>query len=163
MITLDTLESIWNEMDAWSDQEIEQAIEQMGEEQPFLMVYFMEIGDGQLDEDEQELLYWLGQYLWVVFKREKRLLSAVAPEELEQTESSHGPLFELADPRTEEAYQELVQLILQDHQEEELVKLLIEVIEEQPESFGPREETKGFLLIYLLIVVDTMIRMSSST
>lgn len=157
MITEQQAEALWDQFNDWSEDEMETQIEAMGATHPYLMVFSMEIGEGILNEGEEELLYELGVYLWYSFQSTYGSLAPIEEEQVEDMVAAHEKWLAMADHPDGGDWEEMLTLLLMDHPQPFLIRLIAEVIESEPEEDeGVRTENTPWLLVYLQIILSTL-------
>ncbi|MEM6805701.1 MAG: hypothetical protein AAF696_30160, partial [Bacteroidota bacterium] len=113
------------------EEEMEALIDGFGDEQPLLLAYLMSMGEGDLNEDERELLLFLGTFFWKVFKDAGHEVGEISEEKLEAISTSNIRLLEEAESEQGKNYEAVWESEIEGHPQPELIALLLENLEEE--------------------------------
>ncbi len=134
---------------------IEALIDRIAEEQPFLFAYLVTMGEGDLNEDEQELLLYLGLAVWQMLSRGEQPLSQVSESDLDRLEQENMRLIESLSGDTEAEFLQKAQSMLKDYAQPAILSFVLEsVMEEESEVLRP--SNRGIVIVFLKIMIDCL-------
>ncbi|MEL6134020.1 MAG: hypothetical protein AAFR59_11715 [Bacteroidota bacterium] len=136
------------------DEAINTLIDDMGEQQPFLFTFLMTIGEGDFNEDEREVLLFLGITIWQIVSFAYDTPPQITEEALDNVEQLNLPLLEELSSDKESTFIQQIQEIAAEHPQPEVMQYLIEAVLEEQEEGTIREINQGILIIFLKIVLE---------
>mgnify|MGYP006267821657 CR=1 FL=1 len=146
--------SVWlNNMD--DEAFIEKLIDQIAEEQPFLFAYLVAMGEGDLNEDEHELLLFLGVEIWQMMSKGDQPLGQVSESHLDRLEQSNMQVLESLSGESEAEFLQQLYGMLEGYPQPEVLRHVMEVILEE-ETDVVRPSNRGIMIIFLKIVIDCL-------
>jgi len=138
-----------------SPQEMPKLINLMSREQPFILTYLMAIDNAILNQDERELLFYLGVVVWQIMSQGSTPLPKVTQETLDEVEESNTKMLEYLEGESETSFIETVETIVKNYNQPEVLRYVIEALmEESDEESLIRDEYKGMMMINLKTVID---------
>lgn len=154
-ITQEIVEKTWQKISGLEDEKMALLRAQMDQEQPGVLSYLMAAGDDLLNEDERELLLYLGTVVWQIMLQGSRSLRRVTIPQLEFAENAN---FSTLDDLSGESPADLIAAVeemVASYSQPEVLKYVIEALmEEDDEEIDITEDGKGLMLIYLKTVID---------
>jgi len=127
----------------------------MSSEQPFILTYLMAIDNAILNQDERELLFYLGVVVWQIMSQGSTPLPKVTQETLDEVEESNTKMLEYLEGESETSFIETVETIVKNYNQPEVLRYVIEALmEESDEESLIRDEYKGMMMINLKTVID---------
>jgi len=127
----------------------------MSREQPFILTYLMAIDNAILNQDERELLFYLGVVVWQIMSQGSTPLPKVTQETLDEVEESNTKMLEYLEGESETSFIETVETIVKNYNQPEVLRYVIEALmEESDEESLIRDEYKGMMMINLKTVID---------
>lgn len=149
------VEKTWQRISGLEDEETSLLRDKMEQEQPGVLAYLMAAGDDLLNQDERELLLYLGTVVWQIMLQGTRSLRRVAIPQLESAENKN---FSTLDDLSGESPGDLIagiEEMITDYNQPEVLKYLVEALmEDEDEDIDITEDSKGLMLIYLKTVID---------
>jgi hypothetical protein len=138
-----------------SPQEMPKLINLMSKEQPFILTYLMAIDNAIFNQDERELLFYLGVVVWQIMSQGSTPLPKVTQETLDEIEESNTKMLEYLEGESETSFIETVETIVKNYNQPEVLRYVIEALmEESDEEPLIRDEYKGIMMINLKTVID---------
>lgn len=129
----------------------------MSKEQPFILTYLMAIDNVILNQDERELLFYLGVVVWQIMSQGSTPLPKVTQETLDEVEESNTKMLEYLEGESETSFIETVETIVKNYNQPEVLRYVIEALmEESDEESLIRDEYKGIMMINLKTVIDCL-------
>ena len=130
-------------------------IDRMSNEQPLVLAYLMAIGDNLFNQDERELFVFLGVVIWQIMSQGDTPLPQVTEKMIDEIEESNFKMLEYLEDESEADFIETTDNMLENYNQQEVLKYVIEVIMEEPEEDCEiTEESQGLMMIYLKTVID---------
>lgn len=154
-ISQEIVEKTWQEMSNLQDMEAVLLMSKMDRDQPGVLAYLMAAGDDLLNQDERELLLYLGTVVWQIMFQGTRSLRRVTIPQLESAENAN---FSTLDDLSGESPGDLIAAVeemVSSYNQPEVLKYVVEALmEEDDEEIDITEDSKGLMLIYLKTVID---------
>jgi hypothetical protein len=136
------------------DEEIEALIDQLGEEQPLLLAYLIEMGEDDFDEEEQSIFLYLGTLIYEVLRNELAPLPALDEAALEAAEANNLALLEQWSDEKPEAFGHLVDTLAKGYAQGALLGYMRDVLEEEVEEKALRPANLLPMFFFLKVMVD---------
>ena len=155
-ISAEIVEQTWKEMSRLSPLQLPKLINKLSKEQPVIVAYFLAVGDEFLNEDEQELLLYLGLVVWRVMCKGENPIPEVTENMVEEAEDKNIKMLEYLEGETESGFIETVETIIQNYNQPEVLQFVVEALieEDEEDDANIREESIGMMMIYLKTVID---------
>ncbi len=149
-----TIAKVRKKLNELSIHEAPRRLELMNQRQPLILAYLMAAGDDLLNDDERELLLFLGLVVWEIMSREAEL-PPVRENLLIAKETGNLRLMGELWRDPEQAIDRTVDF-LETYNQSEVLRMVFEaVMEETDAGEGEiRDENRGNLFIYLKTVID---------
>ena len=154
-VSAEIVEKTWKRMASLPPRAIPKLIERMTNEQPVLLAYLMTADDDILNQDERELLLYLGVVIWQIMLQGAKPLPGVTEETLDDVETKNIKMAEYLQGETEAGFIEAATVIINKYRQPEVLKYVLEAImEESEEGCVFQDENKGIMLLDLKTVID---------
>lgn len=154
-ISAEIVERTWKEMSTMSPLNYPKLINKFSKEQPFILTYLIAVDGQQFNEDERELLLYLGVVVWMMMSRGNNPLPKVTEKMIDDAEEKNIKMLEYLEGETETGFYETTDTILQDYNQPEVLKYVVEALmEDDDEDVDIQEENIGLMMIYLKTVID---------
>ncbi len=154
-ISSDIVEKTWKKIGGMSPLELPKLINLMTKEQPLILAYLMAVDNEILNQDEQELLLYLGVVVWQIMSQGSTPLPKVTEGILDEVEESNIKMLEYLEGESETDFIETVEKIIGNYNQPEVLRYAIEALmEESAEECLIRDEYKGIMFINLKTVID---------
>lgn len=138
-----------------AENEMEGLIDQFGDEQPLLLAYLMSMGEGDLNEEEQELLLFLGTFFYKAYQEAGVEIPAVSEEQLEALSEANIALLEAAESAQGKDFDRVWQNAIEGYPQPELLGFLLETLEEE-EGYGLRAKNALIMQSFGKIALDSL-------
>lgn len=149
------VEQTWTEMNSTSASETPKIVERMSKEQPVILAYLMAAGHEILNQDERQLLLYLGVLVWQMMSRGNKSLPPVSDDILEEIEDKNFDMLEYLEGETETDFFATVATIIENYNQPEVLRYVVEALmEEDGEAVAIQKENAGMMMIYLKTVID---------
>jgi hypothetical protein len=149
------VEATWKKIAEYPPLYGNKLITQLNKEQPVILAYLLAIGDVELNQDEKELLLYLGMVVWQIMAKGGKA-PKVTKEMIDEAEAAN---FEVLDELTDNFSEKKIAEILQNYNQIEVLKYVIEALMEEPEAGSAiRDEYLGMMMNYLKTVIDCLDR-----
>ncbi len=153
------LENTWDQLVEWPEEKWLQLVDTIGEENPVILTYITEIGQEELNEGEEELLLFLGVFIWYVMSQDNEF-STNGEDLFEDTRQANEALWEYLIAESEEIVDEIILSTIETHPYKEFLLFLAEIIWDDDELREDeiRVEKRVYLWLYLKIMVESLAR-----
>jgi hypothetical protein len=149
------VEKTWEKVGSMSPLQGQKMIEQMSKQQPVILAYLMAVGDDLFNEDERELLLYLGVVVWQIMLQGDAPLSKVTEKALDKAERTNIKMLERFTNRSLNQMAKGVKEMLGNYNQKEVLSYVVEALMEEPEEGCLiRDEVKGIMMIFLKTVID---------
>ncbi|PIV63578.1 MAG: hypothetical protein COZ37_06755 [bacterium (Candidatus Ratteibacteria) CG_4_10_14_3_um_filter_41_18] len=154
-ISSDIVEKTWKRAGGMSPQEAPKMINLMGKQQPLVLAYLMAVGGDTLNQDERELLLYIGVVVWQIMSQGTTPLPKITEKTLDKVEGPNMKMLEYLESETETGFIETVKRIVKNYHQPEVLRYVLEALmEEREEGCLIRDKNKGIIVIYLKTVID---------
>jgi hypothetical protein len=154
-VTAETIE----QTTAWlvqidDETEVDAMIDALSQEQPVLFAYLMEIGGDDFNEDERELLLFLGVLIWKSMTASGEV-AELNEQTLEQVKTENMKMLEYLSDESEAAFRMVAGQMMKDYRQPELLRSVLEWIADEEDS-AVRPENRGMMMMFLKIIIDCL-------
>lgn len=154
-ISAEIVEKIWQETAAMSPLEAPKLINKFSKQQPLIVAYLMAAGHDIFNQDEQELLLYMGINVWKMMSQGEKSLPEVTEKILHQVEKNNYKMLDYLDGESEVEFSETVEEIISNYNQPEILRYIVDsLFEEDEEGVEIRDEMQGMIAIYLKTVID---------
>ncbi len=152
------VEKTWKRIGGMSPAEMPKLVSLMNRKQPFIIAYLMGVGGDTLNQDERELLVYLGVVVWQIMSQGSVSLPKITGEALDKAERVNMKMLEYLEAELEPGFTQVVKTILNSYNQIEVLRYVVEALMEESEEEACliRDESKGLLLLYLKTVIDCL-------
>jgi len=154
-ISSEIVQETWKKIGKMSPLEIPQMAYRMQEEQPIILAYLLAAGRDILNQDERELLLYLGVVVWRMMSQGSRPLTKITEDILNKMERSNMKMIEYLEDESEAGFMDATKKMIENYPQREVLKYAVEALmEEQEEGCVIRDENKGTIMLCLKTVID---------
>ena len=154
-ITSEIVEETWKRMAAMSWREAQKLAKLFVKQQPVVASYLLVVDSDVLNQDERQLLFYLGTVVWQMMSQGKTPLPTVTEDDLFRAEDTNIKMVEYLQGETESGFRQVTETILNSHQQPEVLRYVIEALMEEPEEGCIiRDENLGIMFLDLKTVID---------
>jgi len=154
-ISPEIVEKIWKRMGGMSPQKVPKMINLMSKEQPFVLAYLMATGGNILNQDERELLLYLGIVVWQIMSQGNMPLPEITEQTLDEVEDSNMKMLESLEDESDSTFMAAVEKMINNYNQPEVLRYVVEALMEEPEEECLiRDENKGIIMIFLKTIID---------
>lgn len=153
-ISADIVESTWQRMAAMSPGEALKLVDRMKEEQPVVMAYLMAVDHDLFNQEERELLVYLGMVVWQIMSPGNAPLSRVTEKALDKAEESNMKMIESLMEAPEPDFTETTRTMIENYGQPEVLRYVVEALVEAVENEEVRDENMGIMMLDLKTVID---------
>ncbi|MEL6592307.1 MAG: hypothetical protein AAFP02_04775 [Bacteroidota bacterium] len=155
-ISLDQVDATYDWISSMEDEtEIEGLVIAFSEAQPILFAYVMTMGEVDFDQDENELLLFLGLVIWQTYLRSGRKLVAVEEAQIEAVQAENASMLEYLADENESGFEQVARNLMQEGAHPQLLAFLVEIIFEDEEDII-RPHNQGIMFIFLKVIIDAI-------
>lgn len=134
------------------DDDIEKLVDDFGESQPLLFTYLMMMGEEDLNEEENELLLYLGLVVWKAFGVTKTISSTELDEIKDKNEKYLESLHSATDTETETILAEMEEVTPQPA----VFAYISESLDEESDWIRPAN--RSIIVFLLSVMIDCLSR-----
>jgi len=157
-ISSEIVEKTWKKLGKMSPLQIPKIAYRMRKEQPIILAYLLAAGHDTLNQDEREMLLYLGLVVWRIMSQGSRPLNEITENILNEMEISNVKMIEYLEAESE-AGADAMKKIIDNYPQPEVLKYVVEaLLEEQEEGCVIRDGNKGMMMLYLKTVIDCFSR-----
>jgi len=154
-ISLEVVERTWRKMSTMPLKESLELVNLMKKQQPFVLVYLLAVGHKIFNQDEQEHLLYLGMVIWQIMLQGNKQLIKVTGDILDEEERKNIKMLEYLADGSETDFIDTTKKIINSYPQPEVLKYVVEALMEEPEEECLiRDESKGYMFIYLKTIID---------
>jgi hypothetical protein len=156
-ISADIVERIWRRFGGMSPSEGPSRVQVMSEEQPLLLAYLMTMGEEDFNQDERELLLYVGMVVWQIMKEGAVELPQVDEDTLRPVEKKNLNMLDYLQSEPESDFEDTVKIIFENYNQTEVLRYVLDAIMEETEDGAHvRDENKGLMLYFLKNLIDCL-------
>ncbi|GEM_PF-226545 len=155
LISAEVVESTWQRIAAQSIKGAQKLVNRMSKEQPIVLAYLMAVDDDIFNQEERQVLLFVGIVVWQIMLQANRPLPVVTEEMLDKAEAGNLKMAEYLQSETGAGFEEATRKIIESYAQPEVLRYVVEAIMEETEEGCPvREDNKGIMLLDLKTVID---------
>ena len=158
-IPIETIEEYWLKINTQSDEGvIFTKLKYLYDRQPLLMGYLMFADKGSLNEDERQMMYYLGSFIVHVMLHESPLIPEVSEEAWEKTRGSNLRMLEfVASEDSAENFRRSMDDVLEAGTQPDLLRFALDLLMyDQQCQRSIREENVFRVFAHLKIAADCL-------
>ncbi|MCD6317929.1 hypothetical protein J7M02_02550 [Candidatus Aerophobetes bacterium] len=154
-IPLEIVERTWRKMSTMPLGEIPKLINLMRKQQPFVLAYLLAVGHEIFNQDEKEQLLYLGVVVWQMMSQGSKPLTKITKDALNEAERANIKMLEYLAGESETSFMNILRQVIDNYPQPEVLKYVVEALMEEPEEGCLiRDESKGYIFIYLKTIID---------
>jgi len=154
-IPLEVVERTWRKMSKMPLGESPKLIDLMRKQQSVVLAYLLAAGHKTLNQDEQELLLYIGIVVWQIMLQGSKPLIKVTKSALDEAEKANIRMLEYLGGEPEADFIETTKKIISNYPQPEVLKYVVEALtEESEEDSVITDKGKGIMMIHLKTVID---------
>jgi hypothetical protein len=155
-ISTESVEQTAQRIENLSVRQGEQLTQKFMEEQPLVMAYLMAVDNDLLNEEERELLFFLGAAVWQMMAQGGAPLPQVTEQTIDQFEAANQRTFEALAGGSDEDTRTVMEKLLRDYNQPAVLKYVITALMESAQEEGIRQDNLGVLMLDLKTVIDCL-------
>ncbi len=129
----------------------------MNRQQPAVLAYLRDVGGDFLNEDEQDLLFYIGTVVWQVMRQGERKPRKVNLPALDRAERRSMRRLESVVGKPESAVRLLAESLVQDAPQPEVLRYVLgALMGEHEEGLELRDDRIGMMFVYLNAVLEAL-------
>lgn len=152
------VERTWKKMTDIPLDEVPQTVKRLEKEQPEILAFLMAADYDVLNQDERELLLYLGITIWEMMRQGRPRPKRIGEKRLDRFIERTDQMAEYLMGESPEDFEDAVEKIFKGHNQINVLRYAVEALFEMDESENPgvREEMKGLLFMNLKTVVEAL-------
>jgi hypothetical protein len=160
-ISFEIVTETWQRMADTPLEKVHELVFQMEQEQPQILAYLLAQDEEIFDENEREIILYLGIVVWQILRRSRRQPRKVSQKKLLQAEESNYTFLEQLAGDTEADFMSATLAMIEHHPEPEVFRYIVEALmdeESYDEDDQPiRDENRGLAFLTLKTALDALI------
>jgi hypothetical protein len=160
-ISMETIDEIWQNLAEMQEDEAVHIVEQMTAEQPHLQSFLLSLDEEDFNQEEQEIIFFLGNVLWEIMRQSYPQMGMVTEDTIDQAEDENMNFMESIETEDPNAMEGIIMNMLETYPEPAVLSYLLESLMEEsedPEEIDIDDEMKGAAFLHLKIALDAMIK-----
>jgi len=154
-ISAEAVEKTWKRVASLSPRVAPKLIQRMTKEQPVILAYLLAVDHDIFNDDERQLLLYVGVVIWQIMSQGVQPLTMVSEAVLDAAERNNVKMAEYLQGETEEGFLQATRMMISSYNQPEVLKYVVEAIMEEPEEGCViRDENRGIMLLDLKTVID---------
>ncbi len=154
-IARDVVERTWKKMASLTHGEIVQVSRRISADQPYVLAYLLGVDEDVLNQDERELLVYLGIVVFEMMRQGSKPLPRVTDEMLERALGENLEFVERCRGRGFRELLETVGNLVRSYGQPEILRYVLEALmEDSEEGTLIRDQMKGLIMIHLKTLID---------
>jgi hypothetical protein len=132
-------------------------MDEMGKAQPNVLAYLLAVDHDILNQDERELLLYLGVVVWQIMSQGPHRLPRVTQKALDEAEMRNAEMLEQLQKGPEAGSLDAARRMVDSYGQPELLRFVIEALMEEPEEGCLiRGVNTGIMMLDLKTVIDCL-------
>lgn len=157
MISEETVSQTWERMAQISPQEGRRYMHQMAQEQPAVLAYLMTLSGDPFNPDEMGGIFFIALTVWQMMQQSVHGLQSVSLETIEQAHEANFAFLERLFTTGDRGFEAATARMLAEYPEPEVLRYIVEAVEEDNGEEVFRDEYRGLAFVYLKTVLDAFI------
>ncbi|MDY6833376.1 MAG: hypothetical protein SVY53_01060 [Chloroflexota bacterium] len=154
-ISVDIVEGTWEMVATLSEEKVQKLAVEMREEQPTLMMYLLAVDDDILNQEEREMLFYMGTLIWLIMSQGTQILPTITEESLDAAEEKNIEMLECLKDKDEAEYMDALMGIVENYGQPAILRCVVELLmDDSEEDAVIRDESVGAMFIDLKTVID---------
>ncbi len=152
------IESTWKKMAQMPLDNVPQVVERLEKEQPEILAFLLAADYEVLNQNERELLLYLGTVIWEMMRRGTPRPQRVGEKRMDRFIERTDQMAEYLMGESPEEFEDAVEQIFKGHNQINVLRYALEALFEMGEEdeAGVREEMKGLIFMNLKTVVEAL-------
>lgn len=142
-----------------ADAEMQQVVERMEKEQPEIMAFLMAADYDTFNQDERELVFYLGMVVWEMMRQGTPRPQQVSEERLYQLVERTDQMVESLMGESEGDFVAVATQVFKNHNQLNVLRYIVEALfemEEDDEDTEIRDDMKGLIFLNLKTMVEAL-------
>ncbi|MFH1258935.1 MAG: hypothetical protein ABII74_03840 [Elusimicrobiota bacterium] len=158
IISEEIVEQTWKEIGVLGVEDVPDWIKDFNEFQPELCVYLLAIDEELFNQDEREILFYLGFVIYKIMSKGNKPLKKVSLKAIEAAEQKNWDMAGYLAGETKDAeFEKEMAGIIGKYNQKNVWRYITEaLVEDDPDDGDLRESSKGPMFIYLKTVLDCL-------
>ncbi|MFN3762748.1 MAG: hypothetical protein ACK4WK_06030 [Anaerolineae bacterium] len=157
MISEEIVTQTWQRVAGSSPQQVQRYMAQMSREQPAILAYLLTLDGDPFNQNEMGLILFIAVVVWQAMKQSPQGLRSVSIEAVEQADEANFAFLEQLLSASETDFEAAVVKMLAGYPEPEVLRYIVEALEEEDEEEPFRDEYRGLAFACLKTVLDAFI------
>lgn len=154
-----TVERTWKKLAQLTDAGLQQVVERMEKEQPEIMAFLMAADYDAFNQDERELVFYLGMVVWEMMRQGMPRPQQVSEERLYQLVERTDQMVESLMGESEGDFVAVATQVFKNHNQLYVLRYIVEALfemEEDDDGTEIRDDMKGLIFLNLKTMVEAL-------
>lgn len=159
IITEEHISAAIDKIDNLSEKDINSFIDKFKEAQPALFVFLLAVGEEELSDEENEMLFFSGMLIWYATVLAEANVPPVSEQTLDEIDSHNMEFMDsLSASEDDDTFTVNVESMVKEHRQSELLEFaLITTMDDE----GIDEDSKGLIFIHLKTFIEALDKQGS--
>jgi len=151
------VEQIWQEQAQMNIFNIQSLVDLVKKEQPILLAFLMATNNDVYNQEERELLLYLGLAVWKMMRSGPQKPPQVTEERLDEIRNKNFEMAEYFVGEPDSTFEDTVRMIFENYNQRYVLEYVLDALfEEDEEDVEIRETSKGYIFLDLKTVIDCL-------
>lgn len=157
-ISENIVEETWKQIGSTSPEDAPLIAKEFPRQQPFISTYLLAAGGDELNQDERQILYYIGLVVWKIMTKGDKKIKRISPAVIEEAEDKNWKMLNyLSKEKNDLDFIKAAESIVEKYNQKTVLKYVVEALEEHnPEEGNLRDQSIGTMFIYLKTVIDCL-------
>jgi hypothetical protein len=130
-------------------------MQQMSQEQPLILTYLLAVDEDAFNQDERELLLYVGVVIWKIMSRGETPIPEITEKILDAAEDKNIIILENLQGESDGDFLQVIAAMLENYNQVEVLRYVVEALfEDDEDDVDIREDNIGLMFIDLKTVID---------
>ncbi len=149
------VDKVWQRIAELPEDEAEDLTTRMGQEQPALVGYMLAVDQDILNQEEREVLFYLGLVVWQIMSEEGEL-PTVSIEAVEAADDANGKMLEEMMQDEDADLQAVAENLMTTYPQASILQYAVSALVEAVDQGEIRADNIGVILIDVKTIVDCL-------
>jgi len=151
------VEAVWQDQAQLNWEKAQQLAQSFSKEQPVLLAYLLSTNYDTYNQDERELLHYLGFAIWQMMSRGSKKLKPVSEESVEKNQERNYKMVEYFSGESEATLEKTIRLAFENYNQPNVLRYVVEALmEEDDEETEINQANIGLMFLDLKTVIDCL-------
>jgi hypothetical protein len=155
--TIEEIDQSWKKMEKLELGDVPKLVNNLGNDQPFILTYLMATGNEILDQQEREALLFMGVMIWHIVSENISEVPEITLDMLEECDEKNMAMLEYLAGEPDSEFMDTTESIMAKYHQAELLRYIIDRLMEEPDKgITLNADNIGMMIIYLKTIIDCL-------